>query len=329
MSENDFLPPGRSDSAGTASGGSFNPAAAGLEPTAGALLRQARQAQGVHLAAMAASLKVPVEKLEALEQDRFDLLLDAVFVRALASGVCRLLKLDPNPILQRLPVLETAKDIPQNRGINEPFRSRSGTGSSWGGQLPKPVIFVGLALLLGAAVLVFLPTIQKEGAGKLSAPQTSSEKPATEPASAGAPSVVHETVPSSTPAVPPAPADESRLPAPSSAPLPSALEISPPAVPTPPASASAPALSQPAGTGTTDSVATFMAKEDSWVKVTDAKGTIVLARMLRAGESASVSGTLPLTALVGRAHAVQVQVRGQALDITALAKNNIARFEVK
>lgn len=78
-----------------------------------------------------------------------------------------------------------------------------------------------------------------------------------------------------------------------------------------------------------DSVATFMAKEDSWVKVTDAKGTIVLARMLRAGESASVSGTLPLTALVGRAHAVQVQVRGQALDITALAKNNIARFEVK
>lgn len=329
MSENDFLPPGRSDSAGAASGGSFNPAASSLEPTAGALLRQARQAQGLHLAAMAASLKVPVEKLEALEQDRFDLLLDAVFTRALASGVCRLLKLDPNPILQRLPVLETSKGAPQNRGINEPFRPRSGAGSSWGTQLSKPVIFVGLALLLGAAVLVFLPTIQQQSPGRPSAPPTSSENPAAQPA--GTPSIVHEPVPSSTPVVPPAPADESRLPVPSSAPSPSVLDTSPPAVATPPASApaSAPALNQPAGTGAMDSVATFTATDTSWVKVTDAKGTIVLARALRSGESAGVSGALPLSVLVGKAHAVQVQVRGQALDIKALAKNDVARFEVK
>ena len=38
--------------------------------TAGAMLRQARQAQGMHIAMLAAATKVPQRKLEALEADR-------------------------------------------------------------------------------------------------------------------------------------------------------------------------------------------------------------------------------------------------------------------
>jgi cytoskeleton protein RodZ len=309
MTDHEFLPPGRSDPAG-------------VELTAGALLRQARQAQGMHLAALAASLKVPMDKLEALEQDRFDLLVDVVFVRALASGVCRLLKIDPTPILQRLPSHTPAKVVSQNRGINEPFRSRSGTGSSWGAQLSKPVIFVGLALLLGAAVLVFLPVIHKEPAGKLSGQEEA-------PAAPGTPSMVQEPVGSSVPAVPPvqpAPVGASPLPVPGPAPSPSELGASAPA-----GAASAPALGAPAGNASDArvSLVTFTARESSWVKVTDAKGVSVLGRTLQAGESVSVSGTLPLSAIVGRADVVQVQVRGQALDLNALAKSNVARFEVK
>jgi cytoskeleton protein RodZ len=41
------------------------------------------------------------------------------------------------------------------------------------------------------------------------------------------------------------------------------------------------------------------------------------------------SGNLPLSVVLGRADAVQVQVRGQAFDVKALAKDNVARFEVK
>ena len=47
------------------------------------------------------SLKVPVRKLEALEDDRYDLLPDACSSRALASSVCRTLKIDPQPVLDR------------------------------------------------------------------------------------------------------------------------------------------------------------------------------------------------------------------------------------
>ena len=67
--------------------------------SAGALLRQARQAQGLHIAALAAAIKVTPRKLELLEADRYDELPDATFVRALAQTVCRSLKIDAAPVL--------------------------------------------------------------------------------------------------------------------------------------------------------------------------------------------------------------------------------------
>lgn len=311
MSEQDFLPPGRAES-----GAGPNPAVPGSEATAGALLRQARQAQGLHLAALAAALKVPVHKLEALEQDRFDLLLDAVFVRALASGMCRLLKLDPEPILARLPSASTVKAPPQNWGINEPFRGRStGWGSFFPAQLSKPVILVGLALLLGAVALIFLPVMQQEKGGKQAEPGVP----------AGASSAVQEAPGNSQPAVSANPPEMVAQPASAaaaaSAPLPAALPASAPA--------SAPVLPVTTGSASDTSIATFSATKASWVKVTDAKGVAVLGRTLQPGESANVSGALPLSVVIGRADAVQVQVRGQAFDLNAVAKNNVARFEVK
>mgnify|MGYP000700471163 CR=1 FL=1 len=79
------------------------PEATSTPMTAGRLLREAREAAGLHIASLAVSLKVPVRKLEALEADRYDLLPDAVFVRALASSVCRALRVDPAPVLLKLP----------------------------------------------------------------------------------------------------------------------------------------------------------------------------------------------------------------------------------
>ncbi len=40
--------------------------------TAGEMLRAARMAHGIHIAALAASIKVSVKKLEALESDRIE-----------------------------------------------------------------------------------------------------------------------------------------------------------------------------------------------------------------------------------------------------------------
>lgn len=76
-------------------------------------------------------------------------------------------------------------------------------------------------------------------------------------------------------------------------------------------------------------VVVFTAKGASWVQVSDAKGVVVLRRTLATGEVVGATGALPLSAIVGRADATQVQIRGNAFDLSAVAKDNVARFEVK
>ena len=164
MSDLDAVPGGQLD--GEAPGAGFsNSGMPASEPTAGALLRQAREAAGMHIAALAVSLKVPVKKLEALEQDRFDLLPDAVFVRALASSVCRTLKLDAAPVLGLLPQTTAPKLTYQGSGINAPFRTPGeGPSPSVWTQVSKQAVLGGVLLLLGALVLIFMP--KQDGSGK-------------------------------------------------------------------------------------------------------------------------------------------------------------------
>jgi cytoskeleton protein RodZ len=310
-----------------------------LELTAGALLRQAREAAGMHIAALAVSLKVPVKKLEALEQDRFDLLPDAVFVRALASSVCRTLKLDAAAVLERLPQTSAPKLIYQGAGINAPFRSPGeGPGPSIWTQVSRPAILAGLALLLGALVLIFLPAVKHDGASS----QVDSDMPSgtvdpVKPLPAAVTMMGAGLADGVKPAAPAAQANEpfSAASAPVAGTVHSPVAVMPPN--TVPLSISAPAPSGPASASigvavsqtVPSGIVTFLAKGESWVEVTDAKGVVVLRRTLTAGEAAGASGALPLAAVVGRADATQVQVRGRAFDLNAVARDNVARFEVK
>jgi cytoskeleton protein RodZ len=289
------------------------------QTTAGAMLRDARQAQGMDIAALAASLKVPVQKLYALEQDQFDQLLDPVFARALASSMCRILKSDPVPVLQRLPAIAAFKVTSQNRGINQSFRARDGShGASVWTRISRPAILVGLALLLGAVLLIFLPLIQQEIARyKLQTEDIGSKSVLVNPVSTSLPATTEILAPSGPAAVLPIPPGLPQLSAEART-----VISTPAAAPISPVSATAADVNA-------NATITFSAIGDSWIRVTDAKGLVVLGRTLRTGESAGASGVLPLAAVVGRADAIQVQVRGQAFSLGGVTKNNVARFEVK
>lgn len=277
--------------------------------SAGAWLREARQAQGMEIDTLAALMKVSVKKLQALERDEFELLLDPVFVRALASSVCRILKIDSAPVLQRLPAIPSFKVTSQNRGINTPFRAREGGGGST--SLPhvsKSAGVIGVALLAGAVALFFLPDIQQQIAKyKNAGPDVGESISFAEPASALTPveiPIVTEEVVSKPPRNPAAELLSATGIQPS-LPVPNVLNVS------------------------TDAVIAFSAAGDSWIQVTDGKGVVVLERTLRSGQSADASGLLPLRAVVGRADVIQVQVRGQAFGLSGVTSNNVARFEVK
>ena len=313
------------------------------QPGAGALLKQAREASGLHIAALAVLLKVPVKKLEALESDRLDLLLDAVFVRALASSVCRTLKIDATVILARLPQSHVPKLAYQGTGINQPFRSPGdGPGPSVWLQVSRPAVLAGLVLMLGALVLIFLPAVKtgiteftpELGGAKTTSIESEIASPRTEVGDA--PLVPLTTL--ATNIASPGPAPDSlttvAIAATSLAAKTSATVTASSPVPTSAsklisAGTSSPTFVVTANSPAASDVVTFIAKTESWVEATDAKGQVVLRRTLAAGEVVGAAGTLPLKVIVGRANATQVEIRGKAFDVMAIAKDNVARFEVK
>lgn len=321
------------------------PAAQNL--TAGALLRQARESAGLHVAALAVSMKVPVKKLEALEADRLDLLPDAVFVRALASSVCRALKIDAVPILKLLPQTTTPKLDTEDRGINTPFHAAGDfKGRSWPAFISRPAVLWVFALLLGVVAVVVFP---ESRLSSNAAPATSAvgskdaslESPKDSGASTASGSLTTDVsreqsvaiatplvIPSAVTAAPPVAAPSlpsAATPAPvASSVVPTTLSVAQVAVPISAASAATPVAAAP-----TSGTVAFKVKGASWVEVTDAKGIVQLRRLLNVGEVGYASGAMPLSVVVGRVDMTQVEVRGQAFSLDPYNKDNVARFEVK
>lgn len=296
--------------------------------TAGALLRQARESAGLHVAALAVSLKVPVRKLEALEDDRWDLLPDAVFVRALASSVCRSLKIDPQPVLQRLPRTSAPRLVHDTDGINTPFRAPSdGAGPTWLDQLTRPVFLAVFALLLGALVLILLPSTQQE-ASVTTAGTTAGDKPAAA-APVAAPAASNSMLETVQPnaQVPQVPAAVAIPAAPT--PVQAASGTAAPAVPAASAINASPTTVAGDPAASISGIVIFRTQAPCWVEVTDAKGVVAVRKLLGAGETAGASGALPLQVTVGRVDAAEVLVRGKPFDLRPVSKDNVARFEVK
>ena len=128
------------------------------EPSAGTMLREAREASGLQMADLAGVMKVPVKKLEALEGDRFDELPDSVFVRALAASVCRTLKVNPATVLDKLPQSPRPQLDKRERSVYIPVHTPGfPVVKSLLTFVLKPAVLVVTALLLGVAALLFVP----------------------------------------------------------------------------------------------------------------------------------------------------------------------------
>jgi len=54
-----------------------------------------------------------------------------------------------------------------------------------------------------------------------------------------------------------------------------------------------------------------------------------LSKTLSDGEVIGASGATPLSVVIGRVDATEVEVRGQPFSLVSVAKDNVARFEVK
>lgn len=286
--------------------------AQGEGDSAGARMRRAREQSGLHIAALAVTLKVPVKRLEALEADRHDLLPGPVFTRALAASVCRSLKLDATSVLALLPQA-AQHELVVDGSLNQPFRSQGQAtpGSSWPA-VSWPVLLAAALILLAAVLVYLMPET------RLFSVAGAPAAPAGEVTEAVAP--LKRTEPSPPADSPAIPALVAAAPAALAQPTGSATAAATLASPLTPAPSAA-AIGEPA--------LVFSVQRNTWVEVIDGTGSAVLRRTLNAGEQVPVTGQPVLRVVVGNAGGVQVKVRGQELDLKALAQDNVARFEVK
>ena len=299
--------------------------------SAGALLRQARQAQGVALGDLAATLKVPVEKLQALEDEDWQRLPDVVFLRALAQTICRTLHLEAAPVLALLPQQKVTALAPQG-GLNAPMRERGvpsilatntkhspwpwvvlllivlGGGGYLGVQWMAPEWVRGVSTTVSAPSdpagdsPLFSPAVPEEGdgggMGNMGDAAQAGEVPMVQAAALMQPAL---------------PEEEGAQPG-FAAPAPAAEPAAAPA-------AQAAASVSP--------VLRITAKGATWVQVLDAQQRLLIEKILQDGEVFSTSAPKPLTVAVGKADLATVEVNGAPFDVQAVARSNVARFEVK
>lgn len=320
--------PSEADASGAA-------APAGAPRSAGALLRAAREREGLHLGVLAATIKVAPAKLEALEQDRYADLPNLTFTRALAQSVCRSLKIDPRPVLALLPQFETAPLEGALGKLNAPFHDRpsrsDGNSLAWAS---KPMFWAGGLLLLAAVAIALLPpdlfdgwpaAAPDGGPVLVSVPGLSTvSAPA---ASAGAADAAASHAAASAAAPPTTAAASSPVAIPLSAPprgdtAAAVAGVAAVAAPAPTAAGPAPAVPS-------SGVLQLAARADSWIEVVDGRDQIVFSRVLSAGERLGLDASPPLRLRIGNAAATAVTFRGQLQDLGPYTRDNVARLELR
>jgi cytoskeleton protein RodZ len=351
---NDELLPGSGDPETSDSGGEtdMQPApestsAADEGPrTAGSLIRQARQAQGLDLASLAAMLKVPLRKLEALEQGRHEDLPGQTFERALAQAACRVLKIDPKPVLDLMPRMGSNTLEHVGGGINTPFREQRGHGehAAEASRFLRPVFILPVILVIAALVLLYAPDSLWERVPHFSLGSLGGGAEAPAAAASGGVSTAGSALPVASVAQP----------SPAAATGSASVTAGTGTVPTAPAEASAPAgqgaaqAAAPAASAAVagaapsavDEVAAHAeapptiplqvtAAEDSWIEVVDAQGHTLLSRTVVAGESVGLDGALPMKVKVGNAKGTRLSLRGENVDLAPWTRDNVARLVLK
>jgi cytoskeleton protein RodZ len=284
--------------------------------SAGQMLKQARLNAGLSVVALANILKVPAKRLESLEDDGMASLSDAVFVRALALGICQTLRVDPSPILEKLPKASLPRLDNQSGLIHMPIRMKF---ASWirnfVGFLKTPWMLGVLLLLLGAATMYLLPKPLQNTSFGTPAAVTFTSKSVDSSTHLEA-DLAKRAVPISTP--------ENTFPG-ITAPELNKNETGKAANSY---SSNDFALIAANTTVPKNSIVVFKAAGQTWIEVRSFNGITILKKLLNKGDVVGAAGTLPLTVIVGKVDVTQVEVRGKEIDLASIAKSNVARFEV-
>jgi len=264
----------------------------------GAELARLREEQGLSLSDVAQQLKFAVRQLEALEQERFDVLPGGTFVRGMARAYARLLKVDAEPLLGRL---ANRFDAPDSNSLAERYKQpvpfSDGTRRS---------TFVYLGASLGVLVAVGAIAYQwyREHDAR---PVPVASAPKTAPAAHPAPVPAEPVAVASEKVV--AVNEKTALPLPQEKTMKEAVVSVKPV---------------PAGVHRI----VLQCDEEAWLEVKDATGRQLLSSLNPAGCERVVQGRGPFTVVIGNASHVRVLHNDRSLDLQPHTRQDIARFTI-
>ena len=295
----------------------------------GAVLRAAREAEGISVGDMAVQCRLAVTQIRALEEERLENLPEPVYVRAFIRGYAHALKIDPAPLvddyMMRCGRRGAAVEVGQlpNRSpsteavFHEPPKNRT----------LKAVLFVVLAALVGGGIwavytdqfasLHTSSEAQKVESGANEAKET--KTPTAEPTEKAAqPS-------DAAPEAQPAAAAPAAQPAPSAALAPSAQTASAaPAQPAPAASAQPPAAAP-----VLHKVEFRLGAGASWVQVIAPNGRNVVASEMRPQSVQAYEIPKGSRFTIGNAGVVSLTIDGEVYPLDGVVRNGIARFTIE
>jgi cytoskeleton protein RodZ len=288
----------------------------------GSNLKAAREARGLSIAEVAQSLKFAPRQLEALEQDRFDLLPGGTFVRGMVRSYARLLKLPPEPILEGIAGRFEAPDannLAARYSQPVPF-SDSARQSTF------LYLGVSLAVLVLGGGVAYQWYREHNIATQLAAAKRTAERRA----AATKPSPAPVAAPATTPAPAPAPATFV-----AAAPRPQPKTVDQPVVKVSTDKSAVDKVADKAAPAPVTKVASGVHRliircdEEAWIEVKDSNERMLVSSLNPKGAERVVQARGPLTLVIGNAAHVRVLHNDRPVDLAPHTKLAIARFTLQ
>jgi cytoskeleton protein RodZ len=258
-------------------------------------LARARKALGFSVTDVAQQLKFSSRQIEALEQGRFAELPTGTFARGMVRAYARLLRLDPEPLVQRVAGRTATPD--NAAAVASVRRPIPITDSARRTNLIYAALSIAILVVIGG--VVFEWQREKTGAARMTFVPAAAQAPAV-PAPGPAPQQVAAAVPTpvaSTAVEPPAQAVKEAAAAPQAA---------------------------KARTGTRRIQIKF--ERESWVEIRGRDGKVLTSELNPGGTERTVDGNPPFTLIIGNAHHVKLSYDERPVDLAPHVKVEVARF---
>ncbi|MFL6570543.1 MAG: helix-turn-helix domain-containing protein [Burkholderiales bacterium] len=283
------------------------------EPTGiGAQLKQAREAQGLAIDDVALQLKFAPRQIESLEQERFERLPGPTIARGMVRNYARLLKLDPEPLIERL--APRVDPPPDANLIAERFRQEVPfSDSAKRSTLLYAGFSVGVLLLVAALAYEWQ---QQKSPPAAEAPALERTQPAEAQSAAAQPSLAPQPPP----------------PAPEPAPAPMAVEKPAAAAPVVAKKSQAEKIAaaedpEKLAPGTHRLV--LRTEADAWLEIKDGAGRLLISSLNPAGTERTLRGRAPFDIVIGNASSVKLTYDGKPVDLRPHTRVEVARFTLK